>query len=282
MSANSATGARLSYYLPQLIVRHFFGAEEKPVSELVEPDQNFLQRASRLTGGYRSTRRSYSKIEKLGSLQSSVDVSLSPDGYLLTSIMDEVIRWVEIEPLLFLEHGGHRRLAFRENGKGEITHVFPGFMVGISGEKIGFFDSMAWFVLIVSLAVAGAIGTAISGWLRRNASVEQTRAETLAGRMMTWLALVWLLFFVLFSLAMVQLLSGAFFEPFPAPLMYVSLWVLVIAAILTALAVPGLYPVWRDGSWPVWRRLRHTLVLVILVATVLTLNDWNVLGFRYM
>jgi len=283
VSVNSAPGFWLSYKLPQLIVGQFF-VEEAVVatSEPDIPSEEFLQRAGRLTGGYRSTRRSYTSIEKIMSLPSALDVSLSQDGYLLTIMGEEVIRWVEIEPLLFQEAGGLRRLAFRENERGEITHVFPGYFVGVAGEKIGFFDSQSWFILVLVLTVLASIGMVIGGWLRRKSPIVQTPAEKWAGRLMPVLGLAWLLFLGLFSFALLQLFGGSMFDPFPSPLMHLSLRVLVCAALLTGISVLSLYPVWRSASWLAWRRLRHTLAVFILVAMTLTLNYWDVLGFRYV
>jgi hypothetical protein len=47
----------------------------------------------------------------------------------------------------------------------------------------------------------------------------------------------------------------------------------VLAALL-------LYPVWTDGSWPLWRRLRHTGVVLAAVVTLLVLRDLNAIGFN--
>ena len=282
ISVNSAPGFWLSHKLPQMIVGQFFVEETVAATEPGPPSEEFIARAGRLTGGYRSTRRSYTSIEKIISLPSALDVSLSPDGYLLTSMGEEVIRWVEIEPLLFQEVGGLRRLAFRESEQGEITHVFPGYFAGVAGEKIGFFDSLSWFILVSVLTVLASIGMVISGWLRRKAPIVQGPAEKWAGWLMPALGLAWLLFLGLFTVAWLQLFGGSMFDPFPSPLMHLSLWVLVCAALLTSISVLSLYPVWRSASWPTWRRLRHTLAVLILVAMTLTLNFWNVLGFRYV
>ncbi len=282
VSANSAPGLLLSHALPQRIVGQFFVGETVAAVDSAAPSEEFITRAGRLTGGYRSTRRSYTSIEKIMSLPSALDVSLSQDGYLLTIMGEEVIRWIEIEPLLFQEAGGLRRLAFRENEQGEVTHVFPGYFVGVAGEKIGFYDSQSWFILVLVLTVLASIGMVIGGWLRRKPPIVQTPAEKWAGRLMPTLGLAWLFSLGLFTIALLQVFGGSMFDPFPSPLMYVSLWVLACAALLTGISVLSLYPVWRSASWPAWRRLRHTLAVFILVAMTLTLNYWDVLGFRYL
>lgn len=48
----------------------------------------------------------------------------------------------------------------------------------------------------------------------------------------------------------------------------------------TVLAVLGLVPVWRHGSWTGWRRLRYTLAVALGVAAVAPLHWWNMLGFQ--
>jgi len=61
-------------------------------------------------------------------------------------------------------------------------------------------------------------------------------------------------------------------------------WSLVIALVgvaLTVVSVVFLYPVWSKRSWRLGRRLRHTLIVLILVDFVLLLHSYNLIGFNY-
>jgi hypothetical protein len=60
------------------------------------------------------------------------------------------------------------------------------------------------------------------------------------------------------------------------------LTVALMAAGLTVLSVLLLYPVWRTGSWPLWRRLRHTGVVLAASVTLLVFWHFNAIGFNYL
>ena len=61
----------------------------------------------------------------------------------------------------------------------------------------------------------------------------------------------------------------------------VALAVGVVATGLSVLSIATLVPVWRERTWPIGRRLRHTVAVGLFVALVATLLHWNVIGFRY-
>ena len=69
---------------------------------------------------------------------------------------------------------------------------------------------------------------------------------------------------------------------YPTPLAWLVHLSATTAASLVVVSAFGLLPVWRAGSWSLWRRLRHSVVVVAGLALVWVLNDWNILGFRYL
>ena len=68
---------------------------------------------------------------------------------------------------------------------------------------------------------------------------------------------------------------------YPHPLLKVALAVGVVATGLSVLGIATLVPVWRERTWPIGRRLRHSVAVVLFVALVATLLQWNAIGFRY-
>ena len=75
-------------------------------------------------------------------------------------------------------------------------------------------------------------------------------------------------------------LQAAMFE-FPDSTFLATLTLAIAAAIPTVVSVALLYAVWRDGNWSRWRRLRHTGVVVLGLATLLILYDMNAIGYHY-
>ena len=275
---SGADGAGLFFVnsLPYLIVGHFFGEDSSPI----ELEANPIDGAEKYAGSYRTTRRSYTQLEKIIRLAAVTDVSATDDGYLLTSDPSETIRWVEVGPHLFREVGGERSIAFREGDRGRITHLFYSYA---TSERIGFFEGMAWLNLILSLGVLTAIGMTTGAWLRWGRIVEQSQLEKRAGQLMALLGSLWLAFFVAAGIAVAGILAddSELIYRFPAPALSTTLILLLLCAPLTFVALGSLIPVWRGGSWPVWRRVRHSLAALVLTVLLLTLNDWNLVGFKY-
>jgi len=207
-------------------------------------------------------------------------VSATGDGYLLTSDLLESTRWVEVGPHLFREVGGERFIAFREGDEGRITHLLSS---SDTSERIGFFEGMAWLNQILVLGMLTAFGMTTGAWLRRGRVIEQSQLEKRAGQLMGLLGVLWLAFFLTIGIAVAEALADVYLliYQFPTPALSMTLILLLACAPLTFVALVSLIPVWRRGSWPVWRRVRHSVAALVLTALVLTLNDWNLVGFKY-
>ncbi len=83
ISTNTVGGSALSGKLPGAIIERFY-AQTPPIQRAGNPD--LLKTAGNYEGSYLATRRSYSGLEKfLGVLRGMATVSVSPDGYLVTS-----------------------------------------------------------------------------------------------------------------------------------------------------------------------------------------------------
>jgi hypothetical protein len=53
------------------------------------------------------------------------------------------------------------------------------------------------------------------------------------------------------------------------------------AAVSTVVPVLTLPVVWLKSGWTLTRRVRHTLVLVVLAMAIVVLKQWNALGLHY-
>ncbi len=83
ISTNTVGGNALSGKLAGAIIERFY-AQTPPIQRAGDPD--LLRTADNYAGSYLATRRSYSGLEKfLGVLGGMAKVSVSPDGYLVTS-----------------------------------------------------------------------------------------------------------------------------------------------------------------------------------------------------
>ena len=66
---------------------------------------------------------------------------------------------------------------------------------------------------------------------------------------------------------------------YPSQLFVVAMALATAAAVLGALEVLALVPVWRS-RWKPWPKLRYTLAVLLLAATVVAMWQWNLVGMR--
>lgn len=279
ISTNSGAGSDFVDSFPKLLVAQFF---DRPDPE-PEPPPDFAKRGQKYAGTYLNTRRSYTLLDKMLSIDSVTQVSITDDGYLQTVAGGRSQRWVEAGEHLFREVGGDRTIAFREDDSGRVDLMFPSNGTS-AGERIGFFGGMQWVALITMLSFIVAIGIITGAWLRSGRGINQSRWEKFSAQLMTLYGVVWLVFILLFGSAIAEALGmgNDIIVAYPTPLLITALVVLIFAVVLTIPALVFLYPVWKDTNWPFWRRVRHSSAVLILAAFVLTLNHWNIVGFRWV
>ena len=241
----------------------------------------FNKRGQRFVGTYLSDRHSYEQLEKIFSMPSGfTSVSISKEGYLLTTRVNGSQSWVENDPLNFSEVGGFNKLSFSENEDGNIIKMFPNNGIA-AATKIGFFQSGQWFQIIFMLTFFASCGSLIGAWLRRKRHIQESLNESIASRLAATMGFVWLLFFGFFIAAILSLNSNSndVLFSFPPSKLVVALTIALFGLLLSLINLPSLFIIWRDANWPFWRRIRHSLVIIF--SFVLTLYHWNLLGFHY-
>lgn len=279
VSTDTPTGFKLVYDLPQRLIAEFFA----PARKLPAADPELVARAGQLAGQYLPMRRNHGAIEGLLALPGIAAVSVDPEGWLLVTQGGETTRYGALGGNIFREVEGSRKIGFRTDDSGRATHLLDSFGI-MPMERIGFFGGATWFSLILSAAAAGGIGALVGAWLRRRREIAQTPGESWAGRLMPALGAAWLLFLLAATLAIAGLSQDteqAIFA-YPGGAVKLMAWLAFLAGLLTLGGLAGLVPVWRSRSWPLWRRLRHSALVLVSLAATLTLLHWNVIGFSYI
>jgi len=152
--------------------------------------------------------------------------------------------------------------------------AFDEFGVG-PAERVGYFEGLNWFLLILFLGVFTAVWGTASGIRRTVLGFETPAAFALDG-----LCLLWLAGLVLFCISLVSLISdlSMVFTNYPNPVLVSSLWILLVAAIATPLvAIAAIFLARPRWSWLHWARV--SLALLVFVALALTLWRHGFLGF---
>jgi CubicO group peptidase (beta-lactamase class C family) len=279
VSTNGDTGNGSTSSLTRRIIENFY----PPLTSPLQPDPGFSAQSKVYSGQYLGNRRGYEIIDKLASLGSEITVSITDEGYLITTSPGGSKRWLPVGNHVFENAEDGSRMAFEVDSSGIATRLYSAYGHNVS-DRVSLPGSSQFFYVAAGSTLVLAFGSLFGFWLRRGRRPIQTGGEKLASYGVGITSLVWLLFFASFA----ALMSGAIVpEPeilvrYPTPLAWVTHLSATAAAMLVVVGVFGLLPVWRAGSWPFSRRLRHTVVVISWLPLVWALNDWNLLGLRYL
>ncbi|HLO14052.1 MAG TPA: serine hydrolase domain-containing protein [Anaerolineales bacterium] len=276
ISYNSAEGILAVGETFQAFLDHYYPIDNasKP-----EPLLGFTERATKFTGQYRTTRFIYTKIGRIAHLGGLGfgRVIVNPDGTL--SLDFDVPRgqftgnYIEVAPLLFQEINGPEKLIFKEDSKGNITHLFINSIPHQAFEKIAWYET-AWFsqrILFVCLAMFLSVVVAFVGslvWTRRNPDLFRSVAF---GTSILAIVLVF---------GFLSMLSG-YWPADTAPsitriLLGLALSMPILTGVLVILAVRA----WLRGHSGLVARIHYSLVAIALIVFIWFLRTWNLLGFH--
>jgi len=250
--------------------------------EPVQPPADFAERAGRFVGSYRSTEGSGTTAFKIIGLMEEFEVSDPGDGTLLFAKW----RFVEVEPLYFRQVDGPFGIAFREDDRGRITHLFSDYMPNVAFEKLDWYETRGFHMalalgsvlIFLSMIPAGLIRL-IRDFRRSDERKPTSRGARVAYWIILGISVLNLLFLVGIMLGQAELMQNVLLDP--PWIMKIALGLGVLAAVLTAGALVCTVLAWKNSYWGIASRLYYTLGTVAALAFVWFLNYWNLLGWRY-
>ncbi len=269
--------------LMQAFLARYYPADPQPQPPPTPAGQLSPEQARHFTGTYRFNRYPQTSFEKLSALIGlipEIRVAATPEGYL--NIQNA--SFAEVEPLLFQHVGGTSQLAFRQNQQGQITHIFLGQSVFQVFEKLAWFETVRFNLLLLggcvlvflSMGVAQLI-TLYRRWRKHGSSQSRTLrwAMHLAGLM----GGLNLLFIIGIGLTLALTDFWVLYEGMPL----LALLLLCVPPITTGLTVGlgiGTLILWRNPTGAVWQKLHYTLVTLAAIGFVWFVEFWNLFGFR--
>jgi len=278
VTANSASGATMVQAVAEQILAKYFAPP--PEAEPTVPEGG-AGRVQEYAGQYRPARRAYTQFEQIINV-GTIDVTATKDGYLVIAIGGPPLRFVEIGTDLFRQVNGDATIAFVRDERGAISHLVA--YIG-TVERVAFFASPQWLALLLAAALLTCVGVLIAAALRREPVPPHSIGERSAAQVVAGTALAWLVFIVLLMVWIVPFAAPAaqdqFVYSYPQPLLKLALAAGVVATGLSVLGIVTLVPVWRERTWSMGRRLRHTTAVALFLLLVATLLQWNAIGFRY-
>lgn len=254
-----------------------------------KPVSGFEKNASKFAGSYRPTRSAYTNFEKIGALFQEVQVHPGPNSTLMTSQPGlGQGQWVEVASLVFrpvnnasypllLSEG----LVFDEDSQGNINHFFYVNNPTTAYEKVAWYDDANFNYTLLGACIILFLSTLIwpIGWIFNRGPIKPEGLDKAARWLAGGASMLNLLFMiglaVMSSIALTILIYSI-----PPPL--IALFAAAIIAAIMALASTAFTVLaWKDGYWSIAGRLHYTLVVIALLAFILWLNNWNLLGFKF-
>ncbi len=278
VSYNTDTSAKARRRLQDAFLRRYFPEPDLPA---IRPASGFRERASRLAGDYVMTRYSQTTVTKV--LWDAFDVSVNDDDTITADIGGTATRYAEVEPLVYRELDGPRRIVFQADTDGRGRYLFRANAPVAAAVRLKWYDSgqlqtglLMGSVLVFSTAVLFWPVIAFSVRGLQLLQIKRTRFSASLS-ILAWLMSVVGIGLVAGIVYVVndrnQLLFGL------TPLLkglQAGTWV---SALLAGLTVLGCLVAWRQGYWRFTGRLHYTLVALGGVAFTWFLYSWNWLTF---
>jgi CubicO group peptidase (beta-lactamase class C family) len=280
ISCNTNTGAGQQAEILTTFLKHYFPQPDPPRPK---PKADFAQTGKRFAGEYASTRYSHTTYAKLVELMQTDDVHVNDDGTITLSTPAGARRFVEVEPLVFQQLDGDRRIVFRADEKGTITHLFPAYAAAVALERhewyqrIDFHKALlaASLVLFASaVLIWPAIGFATRGLT--SPTIRRSRVSGLASVIGFLLSAACLAVVAGVLVGMSDSEEVAFGTPATLK------WVLAVPQVCVALAALTLVfclVAWKQRYWRFSGRLHYTLVALAGVGFCWFTYYWNLLHF---
>jgi CubicO group peptidase (beta-lactamase class C family) len=257
-----------------------------PVSDLLPPKPSkSTEPLQRFAGEYNAVRISHTTYGKLVALLRAYRVSINDDGTLSGSSGAQARRYVQVEPLVFQQEYGQRRIVFREDAQGRITHLFFSEVPAIALVRDTGVDNtrLHWALVFATTAI---FGSAILFWptiafCGRGVlapSIHRTRFSGLLSGLGWLLSATCLGFIAGLAISLADPEQVVFGTP---PALKGLLLVPQICVVLASFTVLAALVAWRKRYWRFTGRLHYTLVALAGVAFCWFLSYWNLLQFGW-
>jgi CubicO group peptidase (beta-lactamase class C family) len=280
VSFNSVDKHKIRTGIVDSIVKRYFGsADSNNMIGLgaVSPDLN------QFSGYYRNTRRSYHRLEKISEIGKDLIVKPYGKNHLLLIMGDDESQWRYLSKGLFEQKNTGKKLLFQQNGNDDYTKLFVSEIgMVMSFQKLKFFEQSRYHFLLCLLSAV--IFLLLFVRLVRHREVDVCSRSVLVSKMVVLVMVIaWIIYLLAFAMALYSLGSSDNSIVFKYPTKPIQYWATtaMITLPISLLALPAAYVFWRDTGKTISTGLPLVVTLIMVVMMMLTLNDWNIFGYRY-
>lgn len=289
ISNNSSSGALLTYYFGNAFLDHFYPANQS-VAQLVQTETVKEESLDRYAGNYKTNRYSHYEISKLVvALSPSIKVRNQGNEFLSVQYIDQELEYKQVSPLAFFNEETQQYIAFEEDQRGNITHLF--FSDKFVYEKNKWYENVLLHGLIVILITLFAVSTCVRALALVIRRMKKNQEDTFQQGKYKWsrlselngtiISLSFILFLVFLMIKVPQMMKNEDFM-YELPLMIkLSAQFPILFMIMTLLQGFFLVKVWKDDLGSRFRRVYSTLFFVLSLSMILIFYYYNWIGYTY-
>ena len=280
ISSNGAVRTTLMYDAAVSLVRQLAGnVVETPAPALPMS----AEEVANFTGAYVSTGRAYTNARKVFGLQNEpMVVSAGPDNAIDVETSWKGGVYVRISERGFQHPDTGDIIAFDLDGAGRAVHVYsPGGSV--ARERMTWRTDRRVFFTAFALALLLAATRIVTSVAGRSAGTARSSPERLLNAVAVLAAVLVFAAAGTLATALAQAasLGRDLWHQWPSPFISLTLTLTTGLAVVAAAMVVGLIPAFGMARLPAFSKAHYGLFTAALVALVVVLNAWNLIGFNY-
>ena len=252
--------------------------------EKVEPlSPSSLATLAPFKGSYAINRYSHDDIFKLGKLaMGHIEIATTTDGFLKTSLGDEVYKWAQQDELVFRHTESSEVLVFEKDNNGKITHALIGGMCTMALDKLEGVDTPLFHLAILGISLLTCILTLgycfFTSFSKRKGQII-TNFPTITKRITAITLGIVLLFYA--GLGTLFSIGETIVYGFPDYTYILFSLPFLIMALMSVLGYQ-VVKIWvHQPTVTFWKKGAITFIWVCLAVNILQWNYWNLIGFNF-
>lgn len=266
----------------EAFMNKFFPDKEKKSNKQV-----YSEELKKYEGNYRPSQTAEHTLVKMEALaMGDLEVKADENGQLTVAVLGESeiyggfpkeSKWAETEPLLFRRVDKERYMAFQEDEEGKIISLTSGSGYHGSFVKIPWYESSRVQLYLLISYIAIFLAAIIINLIQ---FVKGDRNNLQIGGLISLLFIIGIIgiLYVLFFKRIAGFPAFAFGVSLPAKIM---LTFLLAASLLSIGFLIILIKNWSAGKMTSFDKIFYSIVMVSFIGTILWLNYWNLLGYKY-
>ena len=279
ISVNGGTDALAPYRMAKDILTFLADGRQGEIADVItmsEPDLAAYE------GKYLTTRREYAGIPKIFNLTSAVSVSVSPNNGLIIASSAGGKEYLPVSPQLFHDPVAKESVSFLLSESGHPTH-FVSTWGHTSYMRVDGSTNAPLLMLAFGIAVLLAITHLVSAAYRKNTLTAGAAWVRRLPAAVVLASLLVLLLVAVIGVVFSQVASAGneLLYLWPLASMTFALVLILFLILLTTLLSIGLVPFLRLSEASLWRKVHYALFTLVLIALLVQLKHWNLIGFNY-